>query len=56
MELFQMDDTPLVQMRGITKRFGGVTALSNVDLTAYSGEVLAIVGDNGAPDAASVPV
>ena len=35
-------------MRGITKRFGGVTALLNVDLTAYAGEVLAIVGDNGA--------
>jgi len=40
--------TPLVQMRGITKRFGGVTALSNVDLDAHAGEVLAIVGDNGA--------
>lgn len=43
-----MADTPLVQMRGISKRFGGVTALQNVDLTAYQGEVLAIVGDNGA--------
>ena len=39
---------PLVKMRGITKRFGGVTALANVDLDAYAGEVLAIVGDNGA--------
>lgn len=39
---------PLVQMRGITKRFGGVTALLNVDLEAHAGEVLAIVGDNGA--------
>ncbi|MCR9088823.1 MAG: ATP-binding cassette domain-containing protein [Rhodobacteraceae bacterium] len=39
---------PLVKMRGITKRFGGVTALLNVDLDAYAGEVLAIVGDNGA--------
>ncbi|MEO1141794.1 MAG: ATP-binding cassette domain-containing protein [Pseudomonadota bacterium] len=35
-------------MRGITKRFGGVVALDKVDLTAYAGEVLAIVGDNGA--------
>ncbi|WP_299546360.1 ATP-binding cassette domain-containing protein [uncultured Tateyamaria sp.] len=43
-----MADMPLVQMRGITKRFGGVTALQNVDLSAYAGEVLAIVGDNGA--------
>ena len=39
---------PLVQMRGITKKFGGVEALRNVDLDAYAGEVLAIVGDNGA--------
>ena len=39
---------PLVAMHGISKRFGGVTALSNVNLTAYAGEVLAIVGDNGA--------
>lgn len=43
-----MTNTALVEMRGITKRFGGVTALSNVDLKAYEGEVLAIVGDNGA--------
>ena len=39
---------PLVEMRGITKRFGGVTALLDVDLEAHAGEVLAIVGDNGA--------
>lgn len=42
------DKKPIVSMRGITKRFGGVTALDNVDLDAYAGEVLAIVGDNGA--------
>ncbi len=39
---------PLVAMRGITKKFGGVTALDDVDLDAHAGEVLAIVGDNGA--------
>ncbi len=39
---------PLIKMRAITKRFGGVTALSQVDLDAHAGEVLAIVGDNGA--------
>ena len=43
-----MNDSPLVAMRGITKRFGGVTALQHVDLDANAGEVLAIVGDNGA--------
>lgn len=41
-------DHPVIHMRGITKQFGGVIALDNVDLTAYAGEVLAIVGDNGA--------
>ena len=40
--------TPLIAMRGIGKRFGGVTALDDVDLELYAGEVLAIVGDNGA--------
>ncbi|MFK7995992.1 MAG: ATP-binding cassette domain-containing protein [Granulosicoccus sp.] len=45
-----MSDTaaPLITMRGITKRFGGVTALEDVDLDLHAGEVLAIVGDNGA--------
>lgn len=43
-----MSVPPIVEMRAITKRFGGVTALQDVDLTAYAGEVLAIVGDNGA--------
>ena len=39
---------PIISMRRICKRFGGVTALADVDLDAYAGEVLAIVGDNGA--------
>jgi len=37
-----------LELRGITKRFGHVTALSDVDLVGYPGEVLAVVGDNGA--------
>ena len=44
----QDDVQPVVKMRGISKRFGGVVALDGVDLDAYNGEVLAIVGDNGA--------
>lgn len=39
---------PIVAMRAISKRFGGVTALDDVNLDAHAGEVLAIVGDNGA--------
>jgi simple sugar transport system ATP-binding protein len=35
-------------MLGISRRFGHVTALSDVDLSLYEGEVLALLGDNGA--------
>jgi len=38
----------LLVMRGIGKRFAGVTALSNVSITARPGEVLALMGENGA--------
>lgn len=41
-------DTPLLEMRGISKSFPGVQALDNVNLTVDSGEVLALVGENGA--------
>ncbi len=39
---------PLVSMRGITKRFPGITANSSVDLDVAAGEVHAVVGENGA--------
>jgi D-xylose transport system ATP-binding protein len=39
---------PLVQMRGISKRYGGVQALQDVDLDIFLGEVHALVGDNAA--------
>ena len=39
---------PLLEMRGITKKFGAITALDHVDLRLFSGEVLGVVGDNGA--------
>jgi simple sugar transport system ATP-binding protein len=39
---------PLVEMRGIEKRFGAVHALRGVDLTLEAGEILGLVGDNAA--------
>jgi simple sugar transport system ATP-binding protein len=39
---------PIVEMKGISKAFGPVNALIDVDLTLYPGEVLGLVGDNSA--------
>jgi D-xylose transport system ATP-binding protein len=38
----------LLELRGVYKRFGAVTALNGVDFHAEAGEVMALVGDNGA--------
>ncbi|GAA5543602.1 ATP-binding cassette domain-containing protein [Brucella sp. NBRC 113783] len=42
------NSTPALELRGITKRFGGIVALENVSISVRPGEVLALVGDNGA--------
>ncbi len=39
---------PLIELSGIGKTFGGVTALSNVDFVLREGEVHGLVGENGA--------
>ncbi|MFO1047532.1 MAG: ATP-binding cassette domain-containing protein [Geminicoccaceae bacterium] len=41
-------EQPILAVRGLTKRFGGVTALSDVGFELRRGEVLALAGDNGA--------
>ena len=43
-----MSETPILQLRGISKSFGSVQALTDVDFEVRSGEVMALVGDNGA--------
>jgi len=41
-------DTVLLELRGISKRFGGVTALESVDFELKAGEIHALLGENGA--------
>src|SRR5947199_4149207 len=43
-----MADAPLLELRGITKRFPGVLANDNVDFDVRAGEVHALLGENGA--------
>lgn len=43
-----MAQTPIIEMRGISKQFGQVRANENVDFTLQRGEIHAIVGENGA--------
>ena len=43
-----VDATPLFRMEGISKRYGGVRALENAELTVEAGKVHAILGENGA--------
>ena len=43
-----MSAKPLLELRGIEKRFGPVQVLRAVDFTVHPGEVTALVGDNGA--------
>jgi D-xylose transport system ATP-binding protein len=41
-------NAPIMELRGISKHFGGVTALDRADLKLFPREIVAIVGDNGA--------
>lgn len=43
-----IEKTPTLQLRGVSKSFPGVQALTDIDLAAYAGETLCLLGDNGA--------
>jgi branched-chain amino acid transport system ATP-binding protein len=40
--------TPLLEVRGVSKRFGGLLAVSNVSFNLNKGEILGLIGPNGA--------
>jgi len=40
--------TPLLEVSGLTKTFGGLSALSDLDLEVAEGEVVSVIGPNGA--------
>jgi ribose transport system ATP-binding protein len=42
------DRPPLLEMRHVSKTFGVIRALNDVQLTAYAGEVHVLIGENGA--------
>lgn len=43
-----MTQEPILHARGLVKRYGKVTALDHCDFELYPGEILAVIGDNGA--------
>lgn len=43
-----MSAEPILQARGLVKRYGRVTALDHADFDLYPGEILGVIGDNGA--------
>jgi len=47
---------PLLELRGVSKRFGAVQALDDVDFGVRAGEVIGLVGDNGAGKSTLVKV
>lgn len=42
------DNVPVLEVRGITKRFPGILANDHIDLKLYQGKVLGLLGENGA--------
>jgi branched-chain amino acid transport system ATP-binding protein len=47
-DLAPASDRPVLEVSGLTRRFGGITAVRNVDFTLHEGEILGLIGPNGA--------
>ena len=45
-----------LELRGVSKNFGAITALSDVDFAVESGEVVGLMGDNGAGKSTMVKI
>ena len=52
----QVSETLVLQAKGIVKRYGQVTALDGVDFELRPGEILAVIGDNGAGKSSLIKV
>ncbi|MGH9041788.1 MAG: ATP-binding cassette domain-containing protein, partial [Acidimicrobiia bacterium] len=39
---------PVLEVQGLTRRFGGVTAIDNVSFAVKAGEIFGLIGPNGA--------
>ncbi|WP_346769261.1 ABC transporter ATP-binding protein [Planctomonas sp. JC2975] len=47
-------EAPVIQLTGLRKTFGSITAVDGIDLTIQSGEVVALLGPNGAGKSTSI--
>ncbi len=57
MTMTQQEQPPMViKARGVVKRYGSVTALDGVDFDLKPGEILAVIGDNGAGKSSLIKV
>lgn len=48
--------TPIISARGLNKHYGRVVALDNADFELYPGEILGVIGDNGAGKSSMIKV